>query len=115
MFTAYYILAVSFGAVCALVSIYAIWIRKDHDDFPGKLYVPMMVIGAIFAVATLTAVIHGGNEEVAERHAENAEKGVSNHTKPTMDVKAPDDMTTAEETAQQEQSGGQDNSTDNTK
>jgi hypothetical protein len=102
MFTAYYILAVSFGVIAALVSIYAIWIRKDHDDFPGKLYVPMMVIGAIFAVATLGAVIHGGNEEVAHRKAEAAEKGESSKNKPTYDIKAPDDLTTAEETAKQE-------------
>src|SRR4051812_24047839 len=102
MFTAYYILAVSFGVIAALVSIYAIWIRKDHDDFPGKLYVPIMVIGAIFAVATLTAVIHGGNEEVAERKAEAAEKGESAKIKSTYDIKAPDDLTTNEQIAESE-------------
>jgi hypothetical protein len=72
MFTAYYILAVSFGVCAALLSLYAILIRKDHDDFPGKLYVPIMLIGGVFAVATLTAVIHGGNEEVKHRKEEKA-------------------------------------------
>jgi hypothetical protein len=74
MFTAYYILAVSFGVCATLISLYAILVRKDHGDFPGKLYVPIMLIGAVFAVATLTAVIHGGNEEVKHRKEEKAAK-----------------------------------------
>lgn len=72
MFTAYYILAPTFGFSCALLSLYAIKFKKDDPDFPGKLYVPIMVLGAAFAVATLAAVIHGGNEEVKERNEEKA-------------------------------------------
>ncbi|MGH2906091.1 MAG: hypothetical protein ACRDKI_04910 [Solirubrobacterales bacterium] len=82
MFTPYYILAVTFGFSCALLSAYAIWIRKDKEDFPGKLYVPIMLIGAAFAVCTLAAVIHGGNEEVKERKAEKAEQASSGKEAP---------------------------------
>jgi hypothetical protein len=72
MFTAYYILAPTFGFSCALLSLYAIKFKKDDPEFPGKLYVPIMIIGALFAVSTLAAVIHGGNQEVKQRKAEKA-------------------------------------------
>ena len=72
MFTAYYILAPTFGFSCALLSLYAIKFKKDDPEFPGKLYVPIMILGALFAVSTLAAVIHGGNQEVAHRKAEKA-------------------------------------------
>lgn len=72
MFTTYYILAPVFGFSCALLSLYAIKFRNDDSDFPGKLYVPIMLVGALFAVSTLAAVIYGGNQEVKERKAEKA-------------------------------------------
>lgn len=79
--TAYYILAVSFGLSCAAVSAYAIWLRKDKPDdtFPGSLYVPIMLVGAVLAAGTLAAAIVGsGNEEgeKTESGGENASLAV---------------------------------------
>lgn len=99
MFTAYYILAISFGVVMALISIYAIKFRPD-DSFPGKLYGPLIILAVFFSVATLAAVIHGGNEEVEHRKHEAAEKGESYKNKPTYDIRQPDDLTTAEQAAE---------------
>lgn len=73
--TPYYILAVSFGGLSTLVAAYAVWIRKDQTGFPGALYVPIMLAGVAFAVATLTFVVIGGNKESKEgdeKHAESA-------------------------------------------
>ncbi|MBK5230390.1 MAG: hypothetical protein JJE27_04370, partial [Thermoleophilia bacterium] len=52
--TPYYVLAIAFGGLSALLSVYAIWVRKDHAEFPGRLYVPILLAGAVFAAATLT-------------------------------------------------------------
>ncbi|MBI4896846.1 MAG: hypothetical protein HY827_00575 [Actinobacteria bacterium] len=71
--TPYYILAVSFGGLSTLVSAYAVWVRKDQTGFPGVLYVPIMLVGLAFAVATLTFVVIGGNKENDEQHANSAE------------------------------------------
>jgi phosphotransferase system glucose/maltose/N-acetylglucosamine-specific IIC component len=65
--TPYYFLAIAFGGLSALLSVYAIWVRKDHAEFPGRLYVPIMLAGAAFAAATLTFVIIGGNKENKEK------------------------------------------------
>ena len=113
MFTAYYILAVSFGVIMALISLYAIKFRPD-DSFPGKFYGPLMILGIFFAIATLGAAIHGGNEEVDHRKAEAAEKGESSKNKPTYDIRQPDDLTSAEEAAALEKAAeaGGDNPTD---
>jgi ABC-type spermidine/putrescine transport system permease subunit II len=70
--TPYYILAVCFGGLSALVSVYAVWIRKDQAGFPGALYVPIMLAGVVLAVATLTFVVIGGNKESDEKHAESS-------------------------------------------
>ncbi|MFY9487805.1 MAG: hypothetical protein WAP35_03790 [Solirubrobacterales bacterium] len=64
MMNAYYILACVFGGSAALISAYAIWVRKDQTDFPGKLYVPMILLALIFAVATFTTVWIGGEEHL---------------------------------------------------
>ncbi len=70
--TPYYILAASFGGLSTLVAAYAVWIRKDQTGFPGALYVPIMLAGVAFAIATLTFVVIGGNEENDQKHAEPA-------------------------------------------
>lgn len=74
---AYYILAVSFGLSCAAISAYAIWLRKGktEDSFPGSLYVPIMIVGVVFAAATLAAAIVGSGNEGAENTGAKAEHG----------------------------------------
>jgi phosphotransferase system glucose/maltose/N-acetylglucosamine-specific IIC component len=79
--TPYYVLAVSFGGLSALLSVYAIWIRKEHSEFPGRLYVPIMLTGAVLAVATLTFVIIGGNKENKQKHLKQVENAALVETK----------------------------------
>lgn len=78
LMTTYYILAVSFGGLSALLSAYAIWGRKDRTGFPGALYLPIMLAGVVFAVATLTFVVIGGNEESKEKHDAASETAALN-------------------------------------
>ncbi|MFY9264784.1 MAG: hypothetical protein WAO61_05095 [Solirubrobacterales bacterium] len=66
MISVYYILACVFGGSAALISAYAIWIRKDQNDFPGALYVPMILGALVLAVATFTTVWIGGEEHLDE-------------------------------------------------
>lgn len=61
--TAYYILAVSFGALAVIVSAYGIWGPGKKSDFPGALSIPLMLLFLVMAVATLTALTIGANNE----------------------------------------------------
>lgn len=64
--TPYYITAVAFGGLSAVLSAYAIWGRKEHTRFPGSLSVPIVLAGFAFAVATLAFVVIGGGKEHKE-------------------------------------------------
>lgn len=77
MFTAYYILAVGFGVFAAIVSLFAI--LKPNENFPGKFYAPIILVCVCFAVGTLAAVIHGGQQEVEHRKHEEQQKSGEQH------------------------------------
>ena len=49
--TAYYILAVGFGVLATIISVYGIWGPGKTDNFPGKLSVPLMLLFFVIAVA----------------------------------------------------------------
>lgn len=70
-FTPYYFLAVGFGLFAVIISVIGM---KKPQDFPGKFYGPMILVGVIFAIATFTFVWRGGEKEVDHRNAEQKEK-----------------------------------------
>ena len=73
MFTPYYILAVGFGAIATLVSLYGLK-RAGDENFPGKLATPMMLVAALLGIATFTAVWRGGEKEVEHRELEEQQR-----------------------------------------
>lgn len=73
--TAYYILAVGFGVLATIISVYGIWGPGKTENFPGKLSVPLMLLFFVIAVATLTALsIGASNEHDAEHEATKGEQ-----------------------------------------
>lgn len=80
MFIPYYFLAVGFGVLATIVSLYGLknaGKSDDKDGFPGKLSGPLMFFFAVIGIATVTAVWLGGNKEVKERKAEQKEHAES--------------------------------------
>lgn len=70
--TAYYFLAVGFGVLATIISVVGIWGPGKHENFPGKLSVPLMLLFFVIAVATLAALSVGAaNEHEAEHEAES--------------------------------------------
>lgn len=71
MFTPYYIFAVAFGVFALIVT--AIGLKNAaNEDFPGKLYGPIMLIGLILAVGTFAFAWSGGEKEADHRKHEEA-------------------------------------------
>lgn len=69
--TAYYILAVGFGALAVVISSYGIWGPGKKSSFPGAMAVPLMLLFLVIAVATLAALTIGAGNE----HDEGESKG----------------------------------------
>lgn len=65
IFTPYYILAVTFGAFATIVSL--IGIKGKSEDFPGRLYGPIILVGVVLAFATFGFAWSGGEKEVEHR------------------------------------------------
>lgn len=83
MFTPYYILAVGFGVLAALLSAYGFVIKKDDPDFPGKLSGPIMLVAAIIGVATFGFVWKGGEEELDHKKHEQEQQAKEGNSKNT--------------------------------
>lgn len=73
MFTAYYILAVAFGAFAVIVATIGM---KNPESFPGRLFAPLVVIGLIFGISTVVFVWRGGDEEKASPEHQKSVKQV---------------------------------------
>lgn len=71
MFTPYYIFAICFGVFALVVT--AVGIKQaGNENFPGRLYGPIMLIGVILAVGTFAFAWRGGEQEVDHRKHEEA-------------------------------------------
>lgn len=74
MFTPYYILAVGFGVLATLVSVYGFAIKKGDPNFPGSLSGPIMIVAAIIGIATFGFVWKGGEEELDHKKHEEEQQ-----------------------------------------
>lgn len=79
--TLYYILAPAFGAFATILFLVG---HKKPDDFPGKLYTPIILVSIVFAVGTMAAVItgsasHGGGEHETGDEPAAAEQAEESH------------------------------------
>jgi fatty acid desaturase len=70
MFTPYYILAVGFGVFAVIVSL--IGIKSENEDFPGRFFGPIILVGVLFAVLTFGFAWRGGEKEVEHREHEQS-------------------------------------------
>jgi hypothetical protein len=69
--TPYIIIACCFGAFATIVFL-AGRATGWGDSFPGRFYTPLMLIAALFAIASLTSVIAGAEQEKKDKAAEKA-------------------------------------------
>lgn len=82
-FTAYYFLAVGFGAFAVIVSVVGMKKPAITDKFSGLI----ILLGVAFGIATFVAVWSGGEKEVDHReheqgHESKADEGASLSPKP---------------------------------
>ncbi len=83
MFTPYYILAVGFGVLAALLSFYGFTVKKDDSSFPGKLGGPIMFVALILGIATFSFVWKGGEEELEHKKHEQEKQLEEGHSENT--------------------------------
>jgi hypothetical protein len=77
--TAYYILAPAFGAFAVLLFLAGRFTGWSGEKFPGKFYLPIILVCVLFAASTLTAAIWGGINHKQHLKHEKQAKAAESH------------------------------------